>query len=67
MLDFFEVEDMTFLLLKPASDLTLKAIMKERFPQGCTVDFARRTIKELAEILVPMHSKGVIHRSICTA
>ena len=65
IIDFIEDKDRTYLLVKPSSDYTLKATMKQKFNKGCTVDFARRTIKSLAEILDRMHSKGVIHRSIC--
>ena len=61
IVDQFETEDY-FVSVIEHTDLTLKAVIKNCFPNGsCSLQFARRTIARVAAVIKKMHDQKVIH------
>ena len=56
--DFIETEDSDFLVLELVPGRSLRAAMKTQLPDRQKLDIAR----QLLEVLVSVHSAGVIHR-----
>ena len=58
--DFIETEDSDFLVLELVPGRSLRAAMKTQLPDRQKLDIAR----QLLEVLVSVHSAGVIHRDL---
>ena len=66
IIDLIENDVMIVVVIQNKGETTLSRLMQSRFRNGCTEEFTRRTIYQIASILEQVHAKGVMHRALCT-